>query len=524
MYIAAIYAAVGVLWIIFSDSIVNYFTKGSEELLIIAQVKGVGFVLVTATILFFLIKRHYSIIEERQSDLDLLFNQGNLGLIKLTRDGTIEFISSGLAKGLGYTTDELIGTSVQDITHPDDISLDMEMVEKLEQQEISNYVFEKRYLKKGSEDYIWVTLNGTVQRKNGVIERYVTAIQDLSPIHKERSKAESEIREKRALINSTHDIIWSVNNKGELVSFNDPFQQLIGSLTGKTVNRGDQGMIKRDDTSDSFKRWMGYYKQAGISGRYSMVEHVVINDATRSFEITFHPIVEEKQVLGVSCFGRDITDLVNTEKNLRQTLHQLEESTRFIQLALNRLPIGVAMNEIDSGKVTFWNDKFTEIYGLGEKDIVTIDDFFAAVFPDPVRRKEWKEKILGDVKSGLPERMIWSGVEIKNKPEQTYVNAMNIPLPEQNLMISTVIDVTSDYQHLKTIEDQNERLKKIAWHQSHMVRSKLTNIISLISLIREDVSQEQGPSELLERLDQAANEFDQSVREVAHLSKRLTEE
>ena len=74
----------------------------------------------------------------------MLFDHGGLGLIKLSADGTIEFISQGLCDALGYEMHELNGQSVQNITHPDDIALDEEMVAQLESGQLTNYTFEKR--------------------------------------------------------------------------------------------------------------------------------------------------------------------------------------------------------------------------------------------------------------------------------------------------------------------------------------------------------------------------------------------
>ncbi len=92
-----------------------------------------------------------------------------------------------------------------------------------------------------------MTLNGTVQRKQGKIVRYITAIQDLTAIVEEQQRAKLEIREKLALINSTRDIVWSVDKEGNLVSFNDAFEDLIKTFQGKLVKRGDPGAIEASD-------------------------------------------------------------------------------------------------------------------------------------------------------------------------------------------------------------------------------------------------------------------------------------
>jgi PAS domain-containing protein len=59
---------------------------------------------------------------------------------------------------------------------------------------------------------------------------------------------------------------------------------------------------------------------------------------------------------------------------------------------------------------------------------------------------------MGDIQSGDPERMVWNNVIITTRTgEKRIVNAKNIPLYDQNLMISTVLDVTKEYQQANEI-------------------------------------------------------------------------
>ena len=54
---------------------------------------------------------------------------------------------------------------------------------------------------------------------------------------------------------------------------------------------------------------------------------------------------------------------------------------------------------------------------------------------------------------------------------------------EQNIRICLVNDISERMKYIEKIEGQNERLKEIAWIQSHVVRAPLARIMGLIDLM-----------------------------------------
>ncbi len=130
---------------------------------------------------------------------------------------------------------------------------------------------------------------------------------------------------------------------------------------------------------------------------------------------------------------------------LRESVTSLSERNEFIERILKHLPIGISVNRISDGKATVINSRFYEIYGWDATDFDDIPSFFQKVYPDEAYRNKIVERIEADIASGVAARMQWEGVTITTKlGEQRVVNAKNIPLFDQNLMISTVIDVTKE--------------------------------------------------------------------------------
>ncbi|MFN7044512.1 MAG: response regulator [Flavobacterium sp.] len=73
-------------------------------------------------------------------------------------------------------------------------------------------------------------------------------------------------------------------------------------------------------------------------------------------------------------------------------------------------------------------------------------------------------------------------------------------------------DITKSIEHLKEIENQNEKLKDIAWIQSHVVRAPLTNIIGLLKIINE--TNAFTDKDLLNYLNQSVEELENSINKI----------
>ncbi|MDB5132204.1 MAG: cph1 4 [Mucilaginibacter sp.] len=140
------------------------------------------------------------------------------------------------------------------------------------------------------------------------------------------------------------------------------------------------------------------------------------------------------------------------ETNTAQLLKALEERNAFIETILQSLPIGIAVSKVDDGKTTAVNERFNEIYGWPDQDLADVSGVFHNLYPDKAYRNEIMAKVMGDIQSGDPERMVWNNIAITTHTgEKRIVNAKNIPLYDQNLMIATVTDVTNEYQQAEEI-------------------------------------------------------------------------
>jgi PAS domain S-box-containing protein len=168
--------------------------------------------------------------------------------------------------------------------------------------------------------------------------------------------------------------------------------------------------------------------------RYFDCENIPILNNNGKVEYILHTIV-------------DVTEKVVYQ----QTSNTLELRNKLIENVLESLPFGIAVNKMSDGSTTMVNEQFSKIYGWDKEDLKDVPSFFEKVFPDLPYRNEITTRILADIQSGDAEQMNWSGIAITTKTgDKRIVNAKNIPLFDQDLMISTVTDVTkSTQQHIE---------------------------------------------------------------------------
>jgi PAS domain S-box-containing protein len=212
---------------------------------------------------------------------------------------------------------------------------------------------------------------------------------------------------------------------------------------------------------------------------------------------------------------------------LQQKNKELTERNSFIQTVLDNLPIGVALNTINDGTAKYMNRKFEEIYGWSSAEITSIASFFECVYPDPDYRKELMDRVLSDIQSGDPARMHWENLAIThNDGSIHWINAVNIPLLEQNTMVSTVSDITDLHQSqteliaAKEKAEESDRLKSaFLANMSHEIRTPLNSIIGFSDLLHDPFYSDEQQAEFATYIKDNGNYLLTIISDIMDFSK-----
>ncbi|EMR12804.1 hypothetical protein MPL1_08417 [Methylophaga lonarensis MPL] len=118
------------------------------------------------------------------------FETAPIGMALVGLHGEWIDVNHALCQILGYSESELLQRTFMELTHPDDLGLDLEQVRRLISGEIRHYQMEKRYLTK-SGDVIYALLSvSLVRNSEGQPVHFVSQIEDISA----RKQEEERIR------------------------------------------------------------------------------------------------------------------------------------------------------------------------------------------------------------------------------------------------------------------------------------------------------------------------------------------
>ncbi|MEX0968771.1 MAG: PAS domain S-box protein [Bacteroidia bacterium] len=82
-------------------------------------------------------------------------------------------------------------------------------------------------------------------------------------------------------------------------------------------------------------------------------------------------------------------------------------------------------------------------------------------------------------------------------------------------------DITERTEHLKAIEDQNTRLREIAWIQSHVVRAPLARLTGLINILEEEDYQDISKESLFRLIQESSEKLDEVIHDMTDKASEL---
>lgn len=94
-------------------------------------------------------------------------------------------------------------------------------------------------------------------------------------------------------------------------------------------------------------------------------------------------------------------------------------------------------------------------------------------------------------------------------------NALGEPI----MVRGTVQDVSELRRHMQRIELQNKRLKKIAWVQSHRMRSPVASILGMADLFNFDEPDDPMNAEIITNIKELSVKLDEMIHEVDNLTR-----
>ena len=336
-----------------------------------------------------------------------------------------------------------------------------------------------------------------------------------------RKKAEKKLRENeqkyRLLIENQGEGVGVVDLDEKFLFANPAAEEMFGVPAGALVGRNLFDFVAPESRKIILNETKS--RSQGIKSSYEI--YIVRPEGEkRTILVTATPqFNNEGAQIGTFGVFRDITQrkIAETELQMRQ---------RFIETIIENAPIGFSVNKIDDGKIIYLGSKFEQIYGVERGSLTSAEQFFDQVYLDPQYREEMKQRISDDIASQDISRMKWENIRILTKDnKERFVTALNIPLYDQNLMISTVQDVTehkvAEQELIKARNkaEENDKLKTAFLHNiSHEIRTPMNAITGFASLLAEPDLTEESRRSYIEIILSSSNHLLSVVSDIIEIS------
>jgi PAS domain S-box-containing protein len=178
-----------------------------------------------------------------------IFECSSAGMLVLGLNGQSVWTNRAFCNLIGYTVEEHLTKSIIGITHPDDVTLSMQMLQRLASGEAKDYQIEKRYIHKSGRS-VWVLLTATlislkVQQQPDLA---VALIQDIS----QRKATEEALQRSealfRAIAENAGDLILIADYpEGNSLYVSPAYQKLLGYSLDELQDHNSLALVHPDD-------------------------------------------------------------------------------------------------------------------------------------------------------------------------------------------------------------------------------------------------------------------------------------
>ena len=447
-------------------------------------------------------------LEESERKYRSLFDASPLPMWVLDREN-LRFLKVNKAALdiYGYSEEEFSSMTVKDLWAPEQ----EEDIEGIVAENMDDFFQVKvRHHKKNGE-YIYVNVNSNPVIFDG-IEARVSLIKDVTArIEAERMLYHSEQRFK-ALVQDGSDLISILDSNYNYV-YNSPAAKtvfgidpsaLIGTNFTDYIHQDDLNQVKTHISKlRSNKRLqLPSYRVKGPENNWRWIETIITN------------LQDEPAINGIVMNSRDITEFVEQERELLESLKRYDIVAKATSDIITDYDI--EKDEMQVSEAAF------KVFGYRNED---------GIYPG----RWWKDNIHPDdsekVNAAADQMMM------NNKKNLTieyrfkcadgtykYILDRSYLITDENStpkrIIGSMQDITERKNHLIAIENHNERLREIAWTQSHVVRAPLAKVMGLVDLLLNYKEDLEDVDHILENVLKSANELDGIIRNIAFKTEK----
>jgi PAS domain S-box-containing protein len=148
-------------------------------------------------------RRQADALREAEERFRGAFENAAIGMALVAPDGRWLRVNPAVCEIVGYSEEEMLARSFQDITHPDDLDADLEGLRRMLSGDIRSYRLDKRYIHRDGH-VVWITLSvSLVHDPAGKPLYFVTQVEDITERKRSHMALEANVEIARAVAGET---------------------------------------------------------------------------------------------------------------------------------------------------------------------------------------------------------------------------------------------------------------------------------------------------------------------------------
>ncbi|MDI9862865.1 PAS domain S-box protein [Flectobacillus sp. DC10W] len=435
-------------------------------------------------------------------DWDNVFNYSNNYICTIGRDGGFIKVNPRFCKELGYLKEDFYAKPFLQVVHPEDLGAARFDLDLMFDKNASATFTNRCVAKDGS--IRWIEWSSTYEPNSELA--YLIG-KDITQEQSAKRQYLLEAENSGRILSSITDGYFIVNDQWRIQYANKAAEQLF-------------------DIDSQAQMGMYLWEVFNIHPYHPFfMQHVVAQDENR--EHAFIDYEEHsKKWLSVSCNPlndgmavsyRDITTLKEQENKIEVMKSNLE----------------LLINNTDN---YIWSIDT-------EKRLVTFNSIFARRISDKLDEEPQVGSLALNEKWSPEEIKLWDYLyqralagesffevvssfnPLKGEIEISEINLYPIYRDNEIVGVSCFSkDITENTKYVRAIEEQNKKLREIAWMQSHGVRAPLARILGAVDLLMHDTQGALPSTELLSWVDVSARELDVVINDIVKKASPLSAE
>ncbi|MDT0687814.1 PAS domain-containing protein [Autumnicola psychrophila] len=270
------------------------------------------------------------------------FENAAIGMAIVGLKGEWIEVNEALCDIVGYTQDELINLTFQDITHPEDLNKDLENLQHLVSGKGNNYQMEKRYIHKEGYQINIILAVSIVRNTKSKPLYFVSHITDITRRRNAEQKLQHALAQLKGIFEASSQVsVISTGTNGIITNFNRGAENLLGYPREEMEGKRSPALIHLPEEIEEISKELSAHFGRDIKGweifaalakrgEYDTREWTYVRKDGTQFpvQLTFTAIRDNDDIIGYLGVAADISEIKKVEQEVKSLLELTKDQNQ----------------------------------------------------------------------------------------------------------------------------------------------------------------------------------------------------